>query len=761
MIRTALLALVGVVAWFLAHSCDGRPTPRGAEAPATQFSAARADAILGRILGPELPHPISSVEADAVRERVLQELSALGVTSTVREGAGCFFSRAFGMISCAHVKNIIAEVVPGQGPAIVLLSHYDSVGAGPGAADDASGVAVILETVRALKARNSKSTHPIIAAITDGEEAGLLGADALLKDPEFRARVGVVVNMEARGNTGASLLFQTSPGDSKLIDLYKDSVDSYSASSLFAVIYELLPNDTDLSPFIEAGFPAFNFAFSGNLAHYHTPLDRRENIERSTLQHHGDNLLGVVSSLQTTKLESLRGGTDDAYVPILGRWLPRVPVSWTLPLAVVALVLLLVTVFLSREGSGGAWAWTRAALTLPAMLIGSVVIGFGIHIVASMISGQPDPAFAHPSAMRLGLGAGVFAIFVACTRLGDTKRLALAVWLWMAGLAVVTALLVPGLSPYFLFPSLIASVLLLAQSRSSSAWTGRVGQLALAGSAVMPVVLWISLAVVGESVQGLFLHPLFTAPAAFGLLALLPLAAAPVGPLLGGLSKRGWRTAAAALAAVALLLGVVQGMRPAFSDTQPQRLSISFVDDHTINEASWITSTLAPLPASLRAAAPFSDKRITRGALRRGPAFTAPAGKTRFAAPTVQVTEQPSAGGRTVTLAIEASPEAAQVVVGVPPVAGLRAATVNGARQAIGGGGVLPWMTVGCVSRDCQHATITLEVGAAPFEVTVSEVRFGLPPDGQKLTDARPKTAVPSQDGDTTIVLTSVPVKGS
>ena len=112
-----------------------------------------------------------------------------------------------------------ARSLPGQGKAIILLAHYDSVPAGPGAADDGSGVAAVLETARALRARaakGAKSLHPVIAVLTDGEEYGLLGADAFLSDPPLRSLVGAVINVEARGNQGQSRLFQTSPAASKL-----------------------------------------------------------------------------------------------------------------------------------------------------------------------------------------------------------------------------------------------------------------------------------------------------------------------------------------------------------------------------------------------------------------------------------------------------------------------------------------------------------------------------------------------------------------
>jgi hypothetical protein len=355
--------------------------------------------------------------------------------------------------------------------------------------------------------------------------------------------------------------------------------------------------------------------------------------------------------------------------------------------------------------------------------------------------------------MRLSFATGVFAVFLACTRLADQKRAAIAVWLWMAVLSLVTSLLAPGFAPYFLFPSLVAGVALLAQVRSAEAWTGRLGQIGLAVAAVLPLLLWIGLAVIGESVQGLALHPLFTLPLAFALLPLVPLAGSQPGTRWGALSKRGWRTAAASMFAIALLLGVYQGMRPAFSQATPQRLSFAFIDDHAANEAYWFAATNAPLPAPVRGVAQFSKQT---NPLFPFPGFKAPAGPVRFDAAFVDVTQQPSPGGRTVTLAMKAPDNVAQAIFLIPAAAGVRAYSFNGLRHELSTKGDTGDFQLHCMSSDCGHATIAFEVSATPVDISVATQAFGLPADGQKLVAARPKEAVPSQNGDVTIVTTKV-----
>jgi hypothetical protein len=301
------------------------------DAPATQFSAARADAVLGRLLGGQKPHPAGSAENAAVRARLLKELADMGVAARTQTGMSCRGDRRWGNVVCADVTNIVAGVSPGSGRQVLLMAHYDSVPAGPGAADDGSGVATLLETIRALKARGLTGEHPIVAVFTDGEESGLLGAQYFFSQPLRAKKTGVVINMEARGNTGPSFLFQTSPGNGPLLDLYARSLTHYTTSSLYGEIYKYLPNDTDLTPALAAGVAGLNFAFIGDVAQYHTPLDRRENIPPATWQSHGENALEMADALSRAGLEQLKG-EDEIYLDVMGRWLPRLKQSWALPL---------------------------------------------------------------------------------------------------------------------------------------------------------------------------------------------------------------------------------------------------------------------------------------------------------------------------------------------------------------------------------------------------------------------------------------------
>jgi Peptidase family M28 len=744
-LRIVGLALLALAVWFAGRYIDGQPKPRGLDAPPTEFSAARADATLAALLGPEVPHPASSAANAAVRDRIRAAFAKLGIKTTVYRALGCNGRPQYGFFACGTAEDIIADVAPGPGRAVILMAHYDSVPAGPGAADDQSGVATILETVRALQARGMPTKHPVIALITDGEEAGLLGAAAFLDNPAFKARVGAVINVEARGNQGPSLLFQTSPGDGPLIDLYARNVPEFATSSLFAVIYKLLPNDTDLTVFLDQGFTGFNFAFTGNVAHYHTPLDRRANLSLSTLQQHGDNALGVASGLMQTDFAALKG-SDAIYLTLFGHVLPRLAAGWALPLAVAALLILIAAAWLSRDEGTGIGRRALAALVPLLVVIGAAASGWLLHEIAALVCGQPDPSYAYPALLRIALGLGVGTVVVAASRLATTRLMAFSVWGWIATLAVVTAALLPGFSPYFLFPPLFGAFFLLA----ASIWPAGGGRfdLALLAAALLPLLIWLSLSSSAETVEGLALHPLFTVPLAFGALTLLPLLAArPPG-------LRAWTMTASILGGVAMLFAILAGLQPAYSSFAPQHLNINLIDDHVAGKSSWAVDTGAPLPAPFRAAAHFSDTPEHVSPVSFQASYVAPAGGTRFSAPTVVTRSLPDGGGRRVMLTLQGSLRANRMFVVVPNGAGLTRIAVDGKSFVPLSKAANNFGTIfACVTDDCRTRSVTLSFDSRkPVGIWLGEQRYGLPPEGTTLVEARPNTTIPVQTGDSTII---------
>lgn len=315
-------------------------------APPTEFSAARALRHL-RVIAAK-PHPVGSLENQRVREYLLEQLSALGLEPQVQESIGF----AAGGSVAATVYNILARKRgTTAGPALALVAHYDSVPAGPGAGDDGAGVAAILETARALHSDPAPLRTDVLFLFTDGEEPGLLGAQAFVAENPAAKEIGLVLNFEGRGDSGPSLMFETSEENGWLIEQFAAAAPYPRAASSSAEAYRRMPNSTDLSVFKNAGLAGMNFAFIGSPERYHTPEDTPENLDPRSLQHHGSYALALARRFGNFDLSN-RNQSDGVFFNVgTGiTWFVSYPVVWAKPIAVaVALLFLVVAAF----GFGG------------------------------------------------------------------------------------------------------------------------------------------------------------------------------------------------------------------------------------------------------------------------------------------------------------------------------------------------------------------------------------------------------------------------
>src|SRR5205823_12140263 len=155
--------------------------------------------------------PYTTLFRSRVRRYIIGELGALGISAEVQTAEVVPAQGAEGWpVPAARVQNIVARV-PGtsNSRALMLAAHYDSVPTGPGASDDAAGVAALLETLRALKS-SPPLKNDLVVVFSDAEELGLVGAHAFADEHPWMKDVGLVLNFEARGAGGPSLMFETS-----------------------------------------------------------------------------------------------------------------------------------------------------------------------------------------------------------------------------------------------------------------------------------------------------------------------------------------------------------------------------------------------------------------------------------------------------------------------------------------------------------------------------------------------------------------------
>lgn len=274
------------------------------------------------------PHAVGFPAHTEVRNYILSELEKLGLEASTQTGY-----TAGDWANLSEATNIIARIKgSGSGKSLILLSHYDSSPhSSLGASDAGSGVATILEGVRAFLATNKTPKNDIIILLSDAEELGLNGADLFVKNHPWAKNAGMVLNFEARGSGGPSyMLIETNTGNENIIkEFIKANPDFPVANSLVYSIYKMLPNDTDLTVFREKGnIDGLNFAFIDDHYDYHTVKDNYERLDRKTLAHQGSYLMPLLKHFSNADLSSIKSDKDYNYFNVPFFKLVSYPFDW-------------------------------------------------------------------------------------------------------------------------------------------------------------------------------------------------------------------------------------------------------------------------------------------------------------------------------------------------------------------------------------------------------------------------------------------------
>ena len=724
--KQAGLALIAALVLLGALALKGAPL--ALPAPTAQgFDANRAAARLQRILGDERPHPVDSDAGDAVRARLIAEMRAAGLEPRLTDDFACNAFRRGRTIACARVRNLVATIGPAGGPHLLLVSHYDSTLAGPGAADDGIGVATMLEIAARLRGR--RLGRPVTFLFNEGEETGLIGARAFVERDPAAARVDTLVNLEARGVTGPAIMFETSRPNGPAIALYRAAARPVG-NSLSTDLYALIPNSTDVAVFDELPWTILNFAVIGNETRYHSAGDTLAALDRRSLDHMGEQALAVTERV-------LAGGPPRAtgerlYTDLLGR------VLVVLPLLFGLILLGLLLIFFLAEG------WRRRALGRPLLamaagLAGSAAVAFAGHFVMTLFRAG-DYWRAYPAVTTTAVYASALAACVAALLLvaGTAERTRLRAAFWLAFLLLGAAIcaVAPGAAIYFLLPPLAAAAGMAAARWAP--WTERAGAIAAALLlfATFGPALALFETLMNDDPQWIF--------APLGAAILLP-ALIELRPLLARLPAV---FAAAGAFDLAILGWLAAGLTPAYSEDRRQLFTIEYVWDEAARAGRFaVNNDGAPVPfeaAWERTEMPYTTRRR----------WAAPAPAVPLAAPTATLIGQlPVAGGRRLRLRLAAN-GAETVALIAAPGAGLRAAGTAGFVRRFGPGQPDDKYYLRCAGRACDGAVLDIVIaGARPVDLTLVGTRRGLPPAAAPLARARPATARAQYGPDATIAI--------
>ena len=579
----ALLVVLAVAA--LAWWVPSPPTPLAADAPPDVFSAGRAAADLDVLASG--PAVVGTPAGDAVRDRLVARLTALGLAPQVQRGTGL---SAKGQAAAAgRAENVVATLrgtTPGAGR-VVVAAHYDTVPGSPGAGDDQASVAAVLEIARALTA-GPPPRADVVFLLSDGEEPGLLGASVFARQTPGP---GVVVNGEAAGNSGRSMLVQLTPDAGPVVAAFAADADRPAGDSVTPAVFGLLPTATDLDALAVGGYAGLTLAPVDGRAYNHSPLDTPDRLDRSTLQQHGDTLLSLVRGFADRDGTEFQARSGATFVTLFGV-VVHYPDGALVPLVLLSFVIVMVYAMVAGRQRGTVGLRLVAGSVLA--LIGLAVAGAaGAGLAQLLTTLQPGYA-AMPSGepYRPGLlraAVAVLAAFVVLMWAGVLHRrvsrlgVSFGTVLWLALLGALLSGIAPGAAFVATLPAITAGLggiaaLLLGNERPRAqlvAWV--VGGL----PAALLLLLQGAATMVGGLPQASLAALLY---AAAGLL-LLPVVAFAVG-------RRTRIVSVLALVAAAGLVAAGLQTDP-FDATHPRPTALAYVANAG-GGAQWVSSDTAP-----------------------------------------------------------------------------------------------------------------------------------------------------------------------
>lgn len=171
----------------------------------------------------------------------------------------------------------------------IISAHYDHLGTlgesyFPGANDNASGVAVLMEVARVLRSVSLPPGDRVVFAAWTLEEEGMLGSFWYAEHCSLD-KVSAVINLDALGNGGSlEFLVWAQSSDSALLKALADASDEIGVKLCIQVLPEAAPHSSDHLPFSKRGISAVTITSPRWLEGNHTFEDTPERVDRDRLQ---------------------------------------------------------------------------------------------------------------------------------------------------------------------------------------------------------------------------------------------------------------------------------------------------------------------------------------------------------------------------------------------------------------------------------------------------------------------------------------------
>lgn len=356
----SLLVLLVFIIPALAMLFPSRVAPASA-APA-MFSAQRAMQHLQVIAS--APHPQGSPAQERVRAYLVDQLTQFGLEVGIQQTSGPL--------------NVVARL-PGSDPtgAMVILAHYDSVSNSPGAGDNGSAVAALVEMARVLSV-SPQLRNDVILLFDDGEEEPdiFAGTKAFVRQHPWMSDVRLAFSIDT-AVAGAISTNEVGPENNgwlvqALAHAYNGGVwTSFSGGGQY--------NST---PFSNVGIPVLALEDNYPFRQKHSAEDTPAIIRPASVQQMGDQVLAITRELGSLDLDGPKGEQETFFsLPYLG--LVHYPQAWSLPLAICASLLLPLAIGLALWR--GLVSWRGLGVAFGAILATVVISGLVVSALKPLL----------------------------------------------------------------------------------------------------------------------------------------------------------------------------------------------------------------------------------------------------------------------------------------------------------------------------------------------------------------------------------------
>ena len=455
-VTTSALLRWGLVVAFVGIGFSSLATPRSlsVDAPDSSFSAERAIEHVEAIA--REPHPMGSTANAEVREYLVAQLRSKGLEPSLQTVSAPSYYGAAGTVEVVNVYATIAGTA--STGTIILVAHYDTEPSTAGANDNAAAVATLLEAGRVLLS-SAPLGNDVLLLFTDGEEPWPRYGSPAFIDEGRVTDPAIVVNFEAAGTSGPSLLVEISGAESAMVADFAAAVDDPVAFSFIGETLALLGEiGTDFDPFRAAGVPGYHFAYMRGSPVYHTLDDDLDSVSLDSLQHHGSNAVGLARRFGDRDLTVPVGGDGSVYFTLRPFFVQYR--SWV-STAAAGMAALLLGLSLYRTAPGSkpsavvmARDAARAVLTTVAVTLATTLVWLAIISIRS----SPSVTESYVYLLCLvGAGAAATAWLGRFRSRIRVERFAGFSIVWVV-LGVLTAVSAPGFSYLFVWPALAAAV---------------------------------------------------------------------------------------------------------------------------------------------------------------------------------------------------------------------------------------------------------------------------------------------------------------